>query len=69
MSELIQTQSKQQTKHQTTKNTYISIELANKAGEIIMLKISGQETLRKLERFDNNKAVIGNSPTNESIKR
>lgn len=49
--------------------THISIELAHEAGEIMVLKVSRQNPLRKIERLQDDEAIIRLSPSDERIRR
>lgn len=50
-------------------STYISIQLPNKAGEIIVLKILGQNISRKLQHVPDDEAVITLTPRHHWIRR
>lgn len=49
--------------------THISIELADKAGEVIVLEVGGEERLREGERVDDDEAVVITAPTDDGVCR
>lgn len=48
-------------------NPYISVQLANKAGEVIMLKILRQKLFSELSKIPNNEAIVIITPRDDFI--
>lgn len=52
-----------------TANTHISIKLADKAWEIVVLEIPGQDEPGELHRVPNHEATAGGTPRYDQIQR